>query len=105
MKRSGYKKLPVYRGRVDEIVGYVDMFDLAEWYGRNLSIKDFIRPVAVFPEFTSLQEALETFKSTKEGMGIVVDELEWFWALLLLMTYLPSLWEAWVGRSWKRIGL
>jgi Hemolysins and related proteins containing CBS domains len=75
MKRSGYKKLPVYRGRVDEIVGYVDMFDLAEWYGRNLSIKNFIRPVAVFPEFASLQEALETFKSTKEGMGIVVDEL------------------------------
>lgn len=51
------------------------MFDLAEWYGRNLSIKNFIRPVAVFPEFASLQEALETFKSTKEGMGIVVDEL------------------------------
>ncbi len=75
IKRSGYKRLPVYRGRVDEIVGYVDMFDLAEFYGKSLSVRNFVRPIAVFPEFASLQEALETFRNTKEAMGIVVDEL------------------------------
>ncbi len=75
IKRSGYKRLPVYRGRVDEIVGYVDMFDLAEFYGKSLSVRNFVKPIAIFPEFASLQEALETFRNTKEAMGIVVDEL------------------------------
>lgn len=28
MKESQYRRLPVYRRRVDQIVGYVDLFDL-----------------------------------------------------------------------------
>jgi len=75
MKKSGYKRIPVYRSRVDNILGYVDLFDLIPFHGRGLSIKEFIRPVAVFSEFASVEHALETFRNTKEGMGIVVDEL------------------------------
>ncbi|WP_448584279.1 hemolysin family protein [Thermocrinis sp.] len=75
MKKSGYKRLPVYRSRVDDILGYVDLFDLVPVYGKGLSIREFIRPVAVFPEFASVEHVLKTFTETKEGLGIVVDEL------------------------------
>ncbi len=75
IKKSGYKKLPVYRSRVDDILGYVDLFDLVSVYGKGLSIREFIRPVAVFPEFASVEHALKTFTKAKGGLGIVVDEL------------------------------
>jgi len=75
MKKSGHTKLPVYRSRVDDILGYVDLFDLVPVYGNGLSIREFIRPVAVFSEFASVENVLKTFIKTKEGLGIVVDEL------------------------------
>lgn len=73
MKESGYRRLPVYRKRVDQIVGYVDFFDLIQ--GRHAkSIREHIRPIHYFSEFTTLERAFEVLKRSKEQMGVVVDE-------------------------------
>ncbi len=73
MKESGYRRLPVYRRRVDHIIGYVDLFDLLE--NRHAKyIKELIRPVHYFSEFTTIDKVFELFKKSKEHMGIVVDE-------------------------------
>ncbi|MGC8853087.1 MAG: transporter associated domain-containing protein, partial [Hydrogenobacter sp.] len=73
MKESGFTKLPVYRKRVDDITGYVDMFDIID-NPSSASIKEFIKPLAIFSEFTTLQDTLETFRKSKARMGLVVDE-------------------------------
>ncbi|MDW8066776.1 MAG: hemolysin family protein [Aquificaceae bacterium] len=73
IKESKYRRLPVYRKRVDQIVGYVDLFDLIQAKHARF-IKELIRPVHYFSEFTTLERAFEVFKSGKEQMGVVVDE-------------------------------
>ncbi len=73
MKESKYTKLPVYRARVDEIVGYVDMFDIMDKPDLE-KVKNYARQVLVFPEFATVRSALKTFSSSGEKMGIVVDE-------------------------------
>ncbi|MEN3028613.1 MAG: hemolysin family protein [Aquificaceae bacterium] len=73
MKESGYRRLPVYRKRVDQIVGYVDFFDLIQSRHAR-SIREHIRPIHYFSEFTTLERAFEVFKRSKEQMGVVVDE-------------------------------
>ncbi len=73
MKESQYRRLPVYRKRVDQIVGYVDLFDLIQSKHAK-SIRELIRPVHYFSEFTILDKVFESFKSSKEQMGVVVDE-------------------------------
>lgn len=73
MKESQYRRLPVYRRRVDQIVGYVDLFDLVQSKHAKL-IRELIRPVHYFSEFTTLDKVFEFFKRSKEQMGVVVDE-------------------------------
>ncbi len=73
IRKSGYSRIPVYKERVDDIVGYVSAYDLID---KELSepIKDFIRPILVFSEYTPLPEVLEVFKEKKEHIAVVVDE-------------------------------
>ncbi|MCS7262159.1 MAG: hemolysin family protein [Aquificaceae bacterium] len=73
MKESQYRRLPVYSKRVDQIVGYVDFFDLIQSKHPKL-VKEHIRSVHYFSEFTTLEKAFEVFKKSKEQMGVVVDE-------------------------------
>lgn len=74
MRESGYRKLPVYRTRVDNIVGYLDLFDLVTAKPYK-SVMEFIRPVHIFSEYTTVKEVFDTFRDSREYMGIVVDEL------------------------------
>jgi len=73
MKESGFTKLPVYRKRVDDITGYVDMFDIID-NPPSAPIREFVKPLSIFSEFTPLQDALETFRKSSARMGLVVDE-------------------------------
>jgi len=73
MKESQYRRLLVYRRRVDQIVGYVDLFDLVQNRHARL-IRELIRPVHYFSEFTTLDKVFEFFKRSKEQIGAVVDE-------------------------------
>lgn len=73
MEESGYRRLPVYRKRIDHIVGYVDFFDLIQNKHAKF-IKELIRPIHYFSEFTRMNKVFEVFKKSKEYMGAVVDE-------------------------------
>ncbi len=73
IKKSGYSRIPVYKERVDDIIGYVSAYDLID---KKFSdpIKNFVRPILVFSEYTPLPKVLETFKERKEHIAVVVDE-------------------------------
>lgn len=73
-EKSGFSKLPVYRKRFDDIVGYVAISDLFPIVNGDTPIKNVMRPILVFPEYMSLFDALKEFKASKEQIAIVVDE-------------------------------
>ncbi len=73
IKESGYSRIPVYRVRVDDIVGYISAYDLLE-ADPHEPIKKYIRKIIFFSEFTPLPEVIKEFKEKKEHIAVVVDE-------------------------------
>ncbi len=73
IKKSGYSRIPVYRVRVDDIVGYVSAYDLIG-RDKNEPIKNVLRPILFISEFTPLPEVIKLFKERREHIAVVVDE-------------------------------
>ena len=74
MEKSGFSKLPVFEGRIDNIVGYIMVSDLISVDDPNLKVRDVMRPVVILPEYMNIFNALKEFKKNREQLGIVVDE-------------------------------
>ncbi|WP_457680167.1 hemolysin family protein [Thermovibrio sp.] len=72
--KSGFSKLPVYRDRFDNIVGYLLISDLITVNRPDIPVKELLRPVVVLPEYMNIFNALKEFRKSKEQLGIVVDE-------------------------------
>ncbi|WP_456342886.1 hemolysin family protein [Thermovibrio sp.] len=72
--KSGFSKLPVYRERFDNVVGYLLISDLINVKESELPVKFLIRPVVVLPEYMNIFDALKEFRRKNEQLGIVVDE-------------------------------
>ncbi len=73
IKKSGYSRIPVYRIRVDDIVGYISAYDLIG-KDKNDPIKKILRPILFISEFTPLPEVIKLFKEKREHIAVVVDE-------------------------------
>ena len=73
IKESGYSRIPVYRVRVDDIVGYISAYDLLRAQPQE-PIGRYVREILVFSEYTSLPRVIEEFKDRREHIAVVVDE-------------------------------
>jgi CBS domain containing-hemolysin-like protein len=88
--QSGYTRIPVYRGTLDEIVGMVHAFDLF-----RLSPGDPmpVRPVAVAPASRNSGDVLLDMQRERRHLAVVLDE---YGGTLGIVT-LEDLLEAMVG--------
>lgn len=74
----GTSRMPVYREKIDEVVGLLHVKDLLalldnpEWFDRPVS--EFMRPVMFVPESCPARELLIDFKRKHSQVAIVVDE-------------------------------
>lgn len=68
---TGYSKILIYRGSIDNIIGYVHCNEL---FKKPESIKTILLPVAIVPETMTAQEILELFIKQHRGLAVVVDE-------------------------------
>lgn len=73
IKESGYSRIPVYRVRVDDVVGYVSAYDLLKAKPEE-PLTRYVRDILVFSEYTFLPEVVRTFKEKREHIAVVVDE-------------------------------
>jgi CBS domain containing-hemolysin-like protein len=70
---EGYSRIPVFRDRVDNLVGIVEHRDLLQAEdGRPLS--EIVRPVRFVPESKKVDELLRELRSSGEHLAVVVDE-------------------------------
>jgi CBS domain containing-hemolysin-like protein len=69
--QSGYSRLPVYRGTLDEIIGMLHAFDLFKLHpGDPLPV----RPVAVTPGSRSAAALLVDMQRERRHLAVVLDE-------------------------------
>ncbi|HWA72301.1 MAG TPA: hemolysin family protein [Polyangiaceae bacterium] len=72
----GYSRLPVYRGHLDDIIGYVLVKDLLAiaWEGRLFLLSDLIRPPYVVTENEKAASLLSHMREQRIHLAVVVDE-------------------------------
>ena len=81
VKLRGHTRIPIYKERVDEIVGFVNIFDVlyaqnGEGNGKTKpGISRFIRPIPVVPEIKRLDRLLLEMLRARVPIALVVDEL------------------------------
>jgi putative hemolysin len=73
ISESGHTRIPVYRDRVDKIIGTVQVSDLVLAKGEE-TIAGLIREPYIVPESKPLDELLEELRNSDVNMAIVVDE-------------------------------
>jgi len=73
---AGFSRIPVYEGRLDNIVGIAYAKDLLPITDKwdTLKVKDIMHPPIFVPYTTRLSEILHQFQREKTHLAIVVDE-------------------------------
>ena len=73
IRESGYSRIPVFRGTIDDIIGVVYAKDIL-LHPQSSSISELMRPAWFVTENMKIQLLLNQFKSKKTQIAIVVDE-------------------------------
>lgn len=68
---SGYSKIIVYRGSIDNIIGYARSFDL---FHKPKKTKQIISSISIIPEAMAASEVLQKFIEEKRNIAVVIDE-------------------------------
>lgn len=69
--RSRHSRILIYRGTIDQIVGYVHSKDL---FAGHKSIGELLRPIHRVPETMPAQTLLALFTKQKKALSVVVDD-------------------------------
>jgi CBS domain containing-hemolysin-like protein len=99
ISQSGHSRYPVYRERVDNVVGILHAKDLLNFVGQHgnldgLDLEKLLRkPVAFVPETQSASSVLQDMRAGRHHLAVVVDE---FGSMLGIVT-LEDLVEEIVG--------
>lgn len=68
---SGYSKIPIYKGSIDNIIGYIHSSDL---FQQQDNWKSMIRKILVVPETMQAQKLLHMILQEKKSIAVVIDE-------------------------------
>lgn len=71
MAETGHSRILVFRGSIDNIIGYVHSFDL---FSRPQMIQPLIKPIIIAPETMTANKILTTFIQQHKSIALVVDE-------------------------------
>jgi putative hemolysin len=76
IKRYGYSRYPVRRGKSQEIIGFIHSKDLMGKRGSKKlsSLKKLIRPAYFIPESKKINSQLRHFKSQRLHQAVVLDD-------------------------------
>lgn len=75
-KETGYSRFPVYRDKLDQVVGFVHVKDIliSDYQSPDFNIDEVLRPVFTIHEAMRLDILLRKMQSDRSQVAIVVDE-------------------------------
>lgn len=75
---EAFSRIPLYRGKRDDIVGYVLQRDvlreIAQGGDRNRALSSFMREISFIPELATVGDALRQLLERSEAIAIATDE-------------------------------
>ncbi|MBX2799124.1 MAG: hemolysin family protein [Myxococcales bacterium] len=72
--KEGFSRVPVYRERIDNLMGRIEHRDLLFSPADTESIADLVRPVRFVPESKRVDELLRQMRENSDPFVVVVDE-------------------------------
>ncbi len=96
-KTSGYSRLPVYIGDIDNIVGIIHHRDFEDIRSRGLkSLRTIIKAVPTVSPDTKISKLLRIFQKNKTHLAVVIDEFGGTEGIVTLEDIIEEL----VGEIW-----
>ncbi len=74
VREHGHTRIPVYRGRIDQIVGFLNIFDVFYDKQRKTYIRPYIRPARLVPETKQIDELFLEMQRQSESLAVAVNE-------------------------------
>jgi len=68
---SGLSKIIVYKSSLDDVIGYVRVYDL---FSKPKSIKSILMPVEIVPETIGINDVLSVLTKKRKSIALVLDE-------------------------------
>lgn len=68
---TGLSKILVYKTSLDDVIGYVNAFEL---FKKPKTIKSILLPVEIVPESMMINDVLNTLMKKRKSVAVVVDE-------------------------------
>jgi CBS domain containing-hemolysin-like protein len=75
VRDKGHTRILVHRGRVDEVIGFVNVFDVLYSEKGHEMVSDFVRSIRVVPETKRLDGLLIEMLRSRAPIALGVDEL------------------------------
>ena len=70
----GHTRIPVYRERVDQVVGLVNVFDVLYDKDRKTFIRPYMRPARLVPDTKAIDALFLEMQRARESLSVVVNE-------------------------------
>ena len=74
-RKHGHTRIPVYRERVDQIVGLVNVFDVLYDKQRKTFIRPYMRPVRLVADTKGIDKLFLEMQRAHESLTVVVNDL------------------------------
>ena len=74
VREQGYTRIPVYRERVDQIVGLVNVFDVFYDKQRKTFIRPYVRQARLVPDTKQIDQLFVEMQRQRESLAVVVNE-------------------------------
>lgn len=73
---SGFSRVPVYEGDLDNIIGFIYNKDLLHYLymGWPIEVRKLLRPAPFVPETLRLDQLLDLFHAKRTQMAVILDE-------------------------------
>lgn len=71
---QGHTRIPVYRERVDQIVGLVNVFDVLYDKQRKTFIRPYVRAARLVPDTKAIDKLFLEMQRARESLAVVVNE-------------------------------
>jgi putative hemolysin len=74
LRESGHSRLPVYRERIDHVIGIVTALDILQRGAAEEGVKALLRPAYYVPETKRIDDLLGEMQRQRLQLAVVVDE-------------------------------
>lgn len=76
IESEGFSRLPVYKTKIDDVVGIVSTKDILKMVskGETIILSNHLRPAYFIPESKKISELMKDFQRKRLHMAVVIDE-------------------------------